>query len=160
MHRGFAAASLFARTARMIARSTLRCTGAAGQPPAARRKPAAIGNPARITGRPGRRPVLHPARNSPRDAAGTEQAESTPAKSAFPSDPELKRAWALLSGPEVIPDDFELAETLVKKVLAKNEADPEAMIVMAYIQNAYIYRGFDSSTAPWRVRHASECCER
>jgi tetratricopeptide (TPR) repeat protein len=90
-------------------------------------------------------------------ATHAEQTESTPAKGAFPRDPELKRAWALLNGSDTIPDDFELAETLAQKALARNAADPEAIIVMAYIQNSYLYRGFDRAPARRAAaRHYSE----
>jgi len=72
----------------------------------------------------------------------------TPAQTkTFPTNPKLKQAWDILNGPDVLPADFPLAEALAQEVLKTNGTDAEAIIVMAYIQDAYLYRGFEISPA-------------
>ena len=76
----------------------------------------------------------------------------------WPRDPELKRAMALVDGLEAVPEDFALAEEMVKKVLDKNSTDPEAVTVMARVQVAFLFRGFDLSKE--RVAGARRLAER
>ena len=64
---------------------------------------------------------------------------------AWPRDPELRRAVTMLNGTEANSEDFALAEEIVKKALAKNSTDPEAVTVMARVQASYLLRGFDRS---------------
>ena len=72
-------------------------------------------------------------------------AEKNASTAAWPRDPELRRAMALVNGTEANPEDFALAEEITKKVLDKNSTDPEAVTVMARVQVAYLFRGFDFS---------------
>jgi tetratricopeptide (TPR) repeat protein len=64
---------------------------------------------------------------------------------AFPRDPELKRARALIYSLDGIPEDFALAEDIVKAVLAARPNDPEATAVYAEVAQEFLSRGFDGS---------------
>ncbi|MFZ5496477.1 MAG: TIR domain-containing protein [Verrucomicrobiota bacterium] len=63
----------------------------------------------------------------------------------WPRNPELKKAIELIEGLESIPDDFALAEQLVKPILDRAPADVEAVTVMARVQSQFMRRGFDRS---------------
>lgn len=63
----------------------------------------------------------------------------------FPRDPDLKRALDMINGVDANAEDFAFAEDLVKEVLAKRPMDVEGITVMARVQDAYLYRGFDRS---------------
>ena len=69
--------------------------------------------------------------------------ETASTAAAWPRDPELRRALALVNGTEANSEDFALAEEIAKKALAKNATDPEAVTVMARVQVSYLFRGFD-----------------
>ena len=64
---------------------------------------------------------------------------------AFPVDPDLKRALKLITSDEAIPEDFYLAEDIMKTVLSRSATDADAVVVMALVQDAFLYRGFDRS---------------
>jgi len=71
---------------------------------------------------------------------------SSAAGAAFPRDPDLKRAWDLfLNTPNNTMEDFALAEDLVKAVAVRRPADPELVIVYAWLNDTFINRGFDVS---------------
>ncbi len=74
----------------------------------------------------------------------TAEKSAAPA-AAWPRDVELRRAMELVNGIEGISEDFALAEEIATKALAKNSTDLEAVTVMARVQVAYIFRGFDRS---------------
>jgi tetratricopeptide (TPR) repeat protein len=57
----------------------------------------------------------------------------------------LKKAIDLIEGLESIPDDFALAEQIVKPILERAPADLEAVTVMARVQSQFMRRGFDRS---------------
>ena len=80
-------------------------------------------------------------------SAEKKSAPVAPAAAApeFPRDPELRRVDAMINGTEANSEDFALAEEIVKKALAKNSTDPEAVTMMARVQVSYLYRGFDRS---------------
>lgn len=77
-------------------------------------------------------------------AAGPAAPLSSPARD-WPKNPELKRAIALIEGLESIPDDFALAEQIVKPIIERTPTDLEAVTVMARVQSHYMRRGFDRS---------------
>ncbi|MDP3069482.1 MAG: TIR domain-containing protein [Opitutaceae bacterium] len=81
----------------------------------------------------------------PATNAGAGTRPPTAATAVWPRDPELKRAMALVNGLEANPEDFTLAEDIAKKVLDKNSTAPEAVTVMARVQVAFLFRGFDLS---------------
>jgi tetratricopeptide (TPR) repeat protein len=80
------------------------------------------------------------------DPAAPSQAAAR-AVPAFPRDPELKRAMELINGMEANSEDFALAEEIAKNALARNSVDPEAVIVMARVQVAHLFRGIDRADA-------------
>jgi len=84
---------------------------------------------------------------SRRPAASSAAMAGSPASQpvAFPADPDLKRAMNLVNNYDAIPEDYSLAEDLVKGILNQRPTDPEAVTVMADIYDAFLYRGFDRS---------------
>ena len=58
---------------------------------------------------------------------------------------EMSRAVKILDDIEATQQDFELAEDVLKDVLARRPADPRATTLMAQLQNVFLYRGFDRS---------------
>jgi tetratricopeptide (TPR) repeat protein len=76
----------------------------------------------------------------------------------FPVNPDLRRAWNLIQVTDVIPEDYALAKDITQGVLSQKPTDPEAVTVMACIQNALIFRGFDSS--PQAFANAARYAER
>ena len=98
---------------------------------------------------------VFPPRRSPEEIAaliaraqaiGAEAAKKsiTPA-AAWPRDAGLRRAMELVNGTDAIDVDFLLAEEIATKALAKNGTDLDAVTVMARVQVAYLFRGFDRS---------------
>jgi tetratricopeptide (TPR) repeat protein len=92
----------------------------------------------------------------PRTGDASEAGQSSIAN--FSSDPDLKRAMRLVNDTEAIPEDYSLAEDITKGVLNQRPTDPEAVTVMAYIQDAFLYRGFDRSAE--RLSNAQRYAER
>lgn len=76
----------------------------------------------------------------------------------FPSDPELKRAMKLIRSVDAIPEDFSLAEDIAKGVLSRKPTDADAVVVMAFVQDAFLYRGFGRS--PERFANARRFAEQ
>ena len=64
---------------------------------------------------------------------------------AGPIDPQLRRAAELVESSQSITADINVAEDLVKTVLAARPTDPAATILMGRIQVYYLLRGFDRS---------------
>lgn len=79
-------------------------------------------------------------------SGGTASAKSAGTAAEFPSDPNLKQAMRLIRSNDAILEDFSLAEDLTKAALSKNPTDADAIVVMALIQDAFLYRGFDRSS--------------
>ncbi len=77
---------------------------------------------------------------------------------AFPRDPELRRTRQLLYTMDAIPEDFRLAEDLLKPVLAQQPNDPETATVAAEVALEFLVRGFDNSAA--RRAQAQRLAER
>ncbi len=74
--------------------------------------------------------------------------EATPAPVAeFPRDPELKRAHQLIRTLDSIPEDYALAEDIVKPLLNARPNDPEVVTVAAEVSQEFLTRGFDVSQA-------------
>ena len=80
------------------------------------------------------------------------------AQNEFPKDPDLKRAMDLLNGTEANTEDYTLAEEIAQRVVTQRPTDPEAMTVMARVENAYVLRGFDRSDE--RIATARRYAER
>lgn len=76
----------------------------------------------------------------------------------FPRDPDLRRARSLLFTLDAIPEDFLLAEDILKPVLAQRPNDPEVVTVAAEINQEFLSRGFD--TSPARRAQAQRLAER
>jgi tetratricopeptide (TPR) repeat protein len=70
-------------------------------------------------------------------------AEVRPAFADYPRDPELRRARALLFTTDAIPDDFALAEDILKPFVAQRPNDPEVATVAAEVALEFLIRGFD-----------------
>jgi tetratricopeptide (TPR) repeat protein len=77
--------------------------------------------------------------------AAKSAAVAGPASRVWPKHPELKKAIDLVEGTESIPDDFALAEQIVKPIVDRAPTDIEAVTVMARVQSQYMRRGFDRS---------------
>jgi tetratricopeptide (TPR) repeat protein len=77
---------------------------------------------------------------------------------SWPRSAELKRAVALLDGTDAIRDDFTLAEEMVRRELDRTPGDPEAVTVMARVQNHFLLRNFDRREA--RAALAKQYAER
>ena len=77
---------------------------------------------------------------------------------AFPRDPELRRVRGLLYTLDAIPEDFRLAEDILKPVLARQPNDPEVATVAAELAHEFLSRGFDNS--PARRAQAQRLTER
>ncbi len=76
----------------------------------------------------------------------------------FPRDPELRRVRALLFTLDAIPEDFRLAEDILKPVLAQRPNDPEVVTVAAELNQEFLSRGFD--TSPTRRAQVQRLAER
>jgi len=63
----------------------------------------------------------------------------------WPRDPELKKAFAIVTGTDVTAESCRLAEEMIEAVLKRRPADTEATVVYAMLNNYYLNRGFDSS---------------
>ncbi len=81
----------------------------------------------------------------PTKSAGEVIVQPAPASApVFPQDPELRRAWNLIFN-ALNAEDFALAEEIVKAAVERHPADPETVIVYAWLNDSYINRGFDLS---------------
>ena len=60
-------------------------------------------------------------------------------------EPAARRAGQLLNSLEALAEDFTIAEQIMKGVLERRPADLKAVTLMAQVQNAFLYRGFDRS---------------
>jgi tetratricopeptide (TPR) repeat protein len=89
------------------------------------------------------------------DVASTKSAGNA---EGFPSDPDLRRAMGLIKSNTAIPEDYSLAEDIANSTLSKNPTEADAVVVMALIQDAFLYRGFDRS--PGRYASAKRFAER
>ncbi|MBC7369155.1 MAG: TIR domain-containing protein [Undibacterium sp.] len=74
-------------------------------------------------------------------------APATRPAAEFPHDPVLQRAIKLLYALDAIPEDFALADDLVKSILAQRPNDPEVVTVAAEVAVEFIVRGFDLTEA-------------
>ena len=90
--------------------------------------------------------------------AAAAQAPKVAPVAAFPRDPELRRVRQLLFSLDSIPEDFRLAEDLLKPVLAKQPNDPETVTVAAELNQEFLSRGFDNS--PVRRAQTQRLAER
>lgn len=81
-------------------------------------------------------------RSAPPAPAAT-AAAAVPAAREWPRHPELKRAMALLDGINAIPEDFRLAEEIVRRVADAAPTDPEAVTAMARVHGLWLLRGWD-----------------
>jgi tetratricopeptide (TPR) repeat protein len=83
--------------------------------------------------------------------AAAEGAETTASVAsgaeAYPRDPELKNARALIYGLNGIAEDFALAEDIVKAALAARPNDPDTTTVYAEVAQEILSRGYDGSDA-------------
>ena len=70
---------------------------------------------------------------------------STAKSPVFPRDPDLKRAMDLVNGLDANLEDFALADEIAKAAVVQRALDAEAVIVMARVQLAFYFRGFDRS---------------
>jgi tetratricopeptide (TPR) repeat protein len=93
-------------------------------------------------------------------AAAAEAVKSVTAF-AWPRDPELKRAMDLVNGTDANLEDYSFAEDIVKARLALNPMDGETITVMARVQVAFLYRGFDRSDERRAIakRHAERAVQ-
>lgn len=69
---------------------------------------------------------------------------SRPARD-WPKDPELKKAFGIISGLDVTIESCRLAEDMINAVLKQRPTDPEATTLYAMLNNYYINRGYDTS---------------
>ncbi len=84
--------------------------------------------------------------NRPEHPPAKRDAAAAPAPAnAWPADPDLKRAMAILNNWEGTPETYALAEDLAKGVLARQPTDTDATIVYALVNTALFNRGFDAS---------------
>jgi len=95
---------------------------------------------------------------TPGAAAAVTPAPSAPPPAEFPADPDLKKPLSLINNNDAIPEDYSLAEDLVKGILNQRPTDPDAVTVMADIYDAFLYRGFDRSQE--RMAGAQRYAER
>ena len=87
---------------------------------------------------------------APAPAASTGAAPApiaAPARPAreWPKDPELKKAFAIITGLDATVESCRLAEDMINAVLKQRPTDPEATTVYAMLNNYYINRGYDAS---------------
>jgi len=82
----------------------------------------------------------------PPSAPGATVSEVSAAAS-YPRDPELRRARQLLFTTDAIPDDFVLAEDILKPLVAQRPNDPEVAAVAAEVALEFLIRGFDLTPA-------------
>ena len=90
--------------------------------------------------------------------AAAAQAPKVAPVADFPRDPELRRVRQLLFSLDAIPEDFRLAEDILKPVLAKQPNDPETATVAAEVALEFLVRGFDNSAT--RRAQAQRLAER
>ncbi len=81
-----------------------------------------------------------------------------PVAADYPRDPDVKRARALLFTTDAIPDDFVLAEDIIKPLVAQRPNDPEVAVVAAEVALEFLIRGFD--LAPARRTQVQRLTER
>ncbi len=83
---------------------------------------------------------------APLSAAAAMSVANKPTSAAeFPRHPDLKRARELIYAFNSIPEDFALAEDLVKPLLAARPNDPEVVTVAAEVGEEFLARGFDQT---------------
>jgi Flp pilus assembly protein TadD len=80
------------------------------------------------------------------------------AAAEFPRDPDLKRARKLIYTLDSIPEDYALADDIVKPLLAARPNDPEVVTVAAEVSQEFLTRGFDTTQA--RRAQAQRLTER
>jgi tetratricopeptide (TPR) repeat protein len=91
--------------------------------------------------------LWHPRRTGPLPEANADQAAIF-----APRDPELRRAWDIAIGSiNSGADAFALADDIVKAAASNRPADPETVIVYAWLNDSYINRGFDLSEARYAL---------
>lgn len=64
----------------------------------------------------------------------------------WPKDPELKKAFTIITGIDATAESCRLAEDMVNAVLRQRPTDVEATVVYATLNNYYMNRGYDLST--------------
>jgi tetratricopeptide (TPR) repeat protein len=64
---------------------------------------------------------------------------------AFPRDPELRRALALVDGLDSTREDFRLADEISARAAERAPTDPEVVTVRARVHSAFVTRNFDFS---------------
>ncbi len=89
------------------------------------------------------RPGSAPAVVTRPDAAPT--GSSMRSTRVWPKDPELKKAFGIISGLDVTVESCRLAEDMINAVLKQRPTDPEATTLYAMLNNYYINRGYDVS---------------
>ncbi len=82
---------------------------------------------------------------APAPTAAAPAAPATPVAREWPRHPELKRAMALLDGYNSIPEDFRLAEEIVRRVVDTAPTDAEAVTALARVHGMWLLRGWDRS---------------
>jgi tetratricopeptide (TPR) repeat protein len=80
------------------------------------------------------------------------------ASASAPSDPELRRAEAIIKGTDQQRADVALAEDLIAAVLARRPNDVEATVLMARVQTYFLLRGYDRSEE--RFQRAKQFVDR
>lgn len=73
------------------------------------------------------------------------QQHAVESAAAFPVDPELRRARAMIFALDATVTDYAIAEGIVKEALVQRPDDPEALIVATEVNNWHFLRGFDRS---------------
>lgn len=98
-------------------------------------------------------PKFDPVRRLPAFAAVIAEAESierntgapvSPVR-AWPKDPDLKKAFDIVTGLDATVESCRLAEDIVNAVLKQRPTDAEATVVYAMLNNYYLNRGYDPS---------------
>jgi tetratricopeptide (TPR) repeat protein len=87
------------------------------------------------------------ASSSPARAPSVAAVATAASPAEFPRDPDLKRAYQLLFGLDSIPEDFALADDIVKPILAQRPNDPEVVTMAAVVSLEFVVRGFDLTLA-------------
>ncbi|HWA28573.1 MAG TPA: TIR domain-containing protein [Lacunisphaera sp.] len=63
----------------------------------------------------------------------------------WPTDPELKKAFGIITGVDATAESCRLAEDMVNAILKQRPTDPEATTVYAMLNNYNLIRGYDLS---------------
>jgi tetratricopeptide (TPR) repeat protein len=76
----------------------------------------------------------------------------------WPHDPDLKRAIQMIDALDSTREDFDFAEEIAQRAVDKSPSDPEAVTVLARVENQYLLRSFDKR--PERLSLAKRYADR